>query len=120
MSEMKIENHFAQGAIVNNGQMNVGGGTIHVHVQGKQQVVEEQDEALADKLAPVFFGNRELVAEFLGRIKGARPTDVTAEVNRLLKDRKVSDISCNKVLWELLHENGYYTPTLSNWNSQIR
>ena len=44
MSEMKIENHFAQGAIVNNGQMNVGGGTIHVHVQGKQQVVEEVDE----------------------------------------------------------------------------
>ena len=44
MSEMKIENHFAQGAIVNNGQMNVGGGTIHVHVQGKQQVVEEQAE----------------------------------------------------------------------------
>ena len=44
MSEMKIENHFAQGAIVNNGQMNVGGGTIHVHVQGKQQVVEEVDQ----------------------------------------------------------------------------
>lgn len=44
MSEMKIENHFAQGAIVNNGQMNVGGGTIHVHVQGKGQVVEEVDE----------------------------------------------------------------------------
>lgn len=44
MSEMKIENHFAQGAIVNNGQMNVGGGTIHVHVQGKQQVVEEQSQ----------------------------------------------------------------------------
>ena len=41
---MKIENHFAQGAIVNNGQMNVGGGTIHVHVQGKQQVVEEVDQ----------------------------------------------------------------------------
>ena len=41
---MKIENHFAQGAIVNNGQMNVGGGTIHVHVQGKQQAVEEVDE----------------------------------------------------------------------------
>ena len=78
------------------------------------------DKALADKLAPVFFGNRELVAEFLGRIKGAKPTDVTAEVNRLLKERKVSDISCNKVLWEILHDNGFYTPTLSNWNSQIR
>jgi hypothetical protein len=45
---------------------------------------------------------------------------VIAEVNRLLKERKVSDISCNKVLWEILHENGYYAPTLSNWNSQIR
>ena len=120
MSEMKIENHFAQGAIVNNGQMNVGGGTIHVHVQGKEHVVEEVDEALADKLAPVFYGNRELMAEFLERIKGAKPTDVTTEVNRLLKERKVSDVSCNKVLWEILHENGYYTPTLSNWNSQIR
>lgn len=41
---MKIENHFAQGAIVNNGQMNVGGGTIHVHVQGKGQAVEVQPE----------------------------------------------------------------------------
>ena len=120
MSEMKIENHFAQGAIVNNGQMNVGGGTIHVHVQGKGQMVEEVDEVLADKLAPVFFGNRELVAEFLGRIKGAKPTDVTAEVNRLITERKVSDISCNKVLWEILHDNGYYSPTLSNWNSQIK
>lgn len=39
---MKIENHFAQGAIVNNGQMNVGGGTIHVHGQGKGQAAEEQ------------------------------------------------------------------------------
>ena len=106
MSEMKIENHFAQGAIVNNGQMNVGGGTIHVLVQGKQQVVEQVDESLVDKLAPVFYGNRELVSEFLGRIKGTKPTDVTAEVNRLLKERKVSDISCNKVLWEILHENG--------------
>ena len=45
MSEMKIENHFAQGAIVNNGQMNVGGGTIHVHVQGSgPAVVEEQSQ----------------------------------------------------------------------------
>ena len=90
------------------------------HAHGKVLVTEEADEALAEKLAPVFFGNRELVAEFMGRIKGAKPTDVTAEVNRLLKERKVSDISCNKVLWEILHENGYYAPTLSNWNSQIR
>lgn len=45
MSEMKIENHFAQGAIVNNGQMNVGGGTIHVHVQGKGQAVVEEVQA---------------------------------------------------------------------------
>ncbi len=28
---MHIENHFAAGAIVNNGQMNVGGGTIKVY-----------------------------------------------------------------------------------------
>ena len=92
----------------------------HMQGQGKGSLTEEADEALVGKLAPVFFGNRELVAEFLGRIKGAKPTDVTAEVNRLVKERKVSDISCNKVLWEILHDNGYYSPTLSNWNSQIK
>lgn len=86
----------------------------------KSTLTKEVDESLVDKLAPVFYGNRELVSEFLGRIKGTKPTDVTAEVNRLLKERKVSDVSCNKVLWEILHGNGYYTPTLSNWNSQIR
>ena len=90
------------------------------HVHGKEPLTEEVDEVLVDKLAPVFFGNREQVAEFLGRIKGAKPTDVTAEVNRLVKERKVSDISCNKVLWEILHDNGFYAPTLSNWNSQIK
>ena len=30
------------------------------------------------------------------------------------------EIDVDKVLWEILHENGYYAPTLSNWNSQIR
>ena len=89
-------------------------------VVAKGTLTEEVDEALVEKLVPVFYGNREIVTEFLGRIKGAKPTDVTAEVNRLLKERKVSDISCNKVLWEILHENGYYPPTLSNWNSQIK
>ena len=120
MSEMKIENHFAQGAIVNNGQMNVGGGTIHVHVEGSgPAVVEEVDEALAGKLAPVFFGNRELVAEFLGRIKGAKPTQITELVKRMVKERKISDASCHKDLWQLLHDAGLYPPTLANWNSQI-
>ena len=92
----------------------------HKHGQEKEPLTEEVDEALVCKLAPVFYGNRELVAEFLGRIKGAKPTDVTAEVNRLIMERKVSDISCNKVLWEILHDNGFYAPTLSNWNSQIK
>lgn len=92
----------------------------HVQGQGNVPLTGEADEALVCKLAPVFYGDRKLVMEFLGRIKGTKPTDVTAEVNRLIKDRKVSDFSCNKVLWEILHENGYYSPTLSNWNSQIK
>ena len=52
-------------------------------------------------------------------IKGAKPTQITELVKRMVKERKISDASCHKDLWQLLHDAGLYPPTNRNWNTQI-
>lgn len=116
---MEITNNFQPGAIVNNGQMNVGGGTINVYQDGKAVQTSAEDEPLVAALTPIFYGDGEEAARFLDAIKGAKPTQITELVKRMVKERKISDASCHKDLWQLLHEAGLYPPTLANWNSQI-
>jgi len=40
-------------------------------------------------------------------------------VGRYLEDGELSQLSCHRDLWRLLHENGYYAPSESNWNKAI-
>ncbi|MBE6283533.1 MAG: hypothetical protein E7098_04235 [Mediterranea massiliensis] len=116
---MEITNNFQPGAIVNNGQMNVGGGTINVYQDGKVVQTSAEDEPLVAALTPIFYGYPDEAARFLDAIKGAKPTQITAMVEQLVKERKISDASCHKPLWQLLHDAGLYPLTLQNWNNQI-
>ena len=116
---MEITNNFQPGAIVNNGQMNVGGGTITVYQDGKVVQTSEADEPLVAALTPIFYGDGEEAARFLDAIKGAKPTQITALVKQLVKEKKISELSCHKDLWQLLHEAGLYPLTNRNWNTQI-
>ena len=116
---MEITNYFAEGAIVNNGQMNVGGGTITVYQDGKVVQTSAEDEPLVAALTPIFYGYPDEAARFLDAIKGAKPTQITALVKQLVKEKKIRDMSCNKTLWQLLHDAGLYPLTLQNWNNQI-
>lgn len=86
--------------------------------------MEEEDlpmvcEPLVDALAPIFYGDKDEVRTFLGRIKGAKPMQVVTEVNTMLQDRKIIEKSCFKPLWEMLHDHGFYEPNSSNWNKKI-
>ena len=116
---MEITNYFAEGAIVNNGQMNVGGGTINVYQDGKVVQTSAADEPLVAALTPIFYGYPDEAARFLDAIKGAKPTQITELVKRMVKERKISDASCHKTLWEILHDAGLYPLTNRNWNTQI-
>lgn len=78
------------------------------------------DEALVDELMPFFYNQRDVVEAFLLKVKGAKPVDVAAEVKRLVGNRVVSEMSCHKPLWAVLHENGLYDKTLSNWNQMLK
>lgn len=83
------------------------------------QACAEPDEVLED-LLPFFWGDEAEVRKFLRKVEGAKAVDVVAEVNRLLAERKVSDKSCHKPLWEVLNKHGIYPRNLSNWNTQIQ
>lgn len=82
------------------------------------EIVEE--DILTSQLKPMFFGAEEEVRSFLLEIKGMKPKQITAKVNQLVRENKLSEISCHRDLWQVLHNCGIYTPTESNWNQQIR
>jgi hypothetical protein len=82
------------------------------------EIVEE--DILISQLKPMFFGAEEEVRSFLLEIKGMKPKQITARVNQLVRENKLSEISCHRDLWQVLHNCGIYTPTESNWNQQIR
>ena len=76
-------------------------------------------EDLVDKLKPIFYENEQEVKDFLAGIKGMKPKEITAKVNQLVKEGKISKFSCHRDLWKVLHDNGLYDRSESNWNMQV-
>ena len=78
-----------------------------------------KEEALVAALKPIFYGNEQEVRDFLAAIQGVKPKQITDKVNQLVRDRKISKMSCRRDLWKPLHDFGLYKPTESNWNQQV-
>ena len=81
-------------------------------------VVTNQDEIVA-KLKPIFFGDDQEANSFLIDIQDMKPTQITDKVNKMVKEKKISDVSRKRDLWMVLHENHLYDKSESNWNSQV-
>ena len=77
-----------------------------------------QDEIVA-KLKPIFFGDDQEANSFLIDIQDMKPTQITDKVNKMVKEKKISDVSRKRDLWMVLHENHLYDKSESNWNSQV-
>ena len=75
---------------------------------------------LAAQLAPIFFGDVAAAGNFLRTIRQAKPTQITALVRELVKTNVISEMSCHRDLWSILHAAGLYSPSESNWNQQLR
>lgn len=82
------------------------------------EIVEE--DILTSQLKHMFFGSEEETRSFLLEIQGMKPKQITARVNQLVGEKKLSEVSCHRDLWKVLHDCGIYTPTESNWNQQVR
>ncbi len=81
---------------------------------------DERQQDIISQLKPIFFGIEEDARNFLARIQGMKPTQITELVNQLVKEKKLSDQSCHRPLWKVLHEAGIYAPSESNWNMQVK
>lgn len=97
--------------------------------ESSQETDDEQEEVgddavpqddLKKKLLPFFYNDDAEVERFVEKVRDAKPVDVTATVNELLRERKISDMSCLKPLWKLMHLHGLYERTYTNWEKQIR
>ena len=84
------------------------------------QLDTKQLQEVINKLAPIFFGLTEEAREFLVSIKGMKPTQITNKVNQLVCDKKISELSRHRDLWQVLHDYKIYTKSESNWNMQVK
>lgn len=109
---------------------NVEAGGIGIQiVNGKEEpqseanqplCLDDQQQEIADKLKPIFFGNEEKVKDFLFSIRGMKATQITNKVNQLVKENNISELSCKRDLWTVLHDYGLYDKSESNWNQQVK
>ena len=97
---------------------------VHIH-HGKEEVtpsaaVDEGQQELVEVLKPMFYGSVGEARAFLQGIQGMKATQVTDRVNQLVTARKLSEISKHRDLWKVLHDNGLYLKSESNWNQQVK
>lgn len=115
------------GANLNGAQINVLTGD-HAEVsynknggsRQTQPTMDEQQAATVEKLKPIFFGIEQEAREFLIAIQGMKPIQVTEQVNRLVTDGKISELSRKRVLYSILHDANLYEPSEQNWCSQVK
>lgn len=77
-------------------------------------------EEVTGQLLPIFYNNKAAVRDFLSNCLRMKSTQITDMVNRLVKDRVISDQSKGRDLWQVLHDYGIYTKTESNWNMRVK
>lgn len=82
--------------------------------------LDEEQQDIADKLKPMFFGQIEDAKAFLISIQGMKPTQITDKVNQLVSEKKISEMSKHRDLWKVLHDCGIYDKSESNWNQQVK
>ena len=42
------------------------------------------------------------------------------EVNRLIREKKLSSVSCMKPLWQVMTTHGLYGKQYNTWNAQVK
>lgn len=109
-----------------------GGQHIHLeHTANPEEVdfeegapsdqLSPEDKAIVDELTDVFYSDRKEATDFLAQVRRmTKPTEITQLVTRLVEKRKISDKSCCRPLWTILHKYGLYAKSEANWNQQIK
>lgn len=82
--------------------------------------VDQNIDEIVSSLKPIFYGNEYEARCFLEDAMKVKPKEITDRVNQLVDERIISEMSRKRDLWKVLHDNGIYDKSESNWNSQVR
>ena len=83
-------------------------------------VLSPGEDALLAQLLPMFYGSEDNAKEFLGSIRGMKGKQITDMVNMMITKKKLSELSCHRDLYTVLHNAGIYDKSESNWNMQVK
>lgn len=81
-----------------------------------EAIEDEKDAAIIEQLKPIFWGDEEQIKSFLEKIRGKKNTAVIDVIAEGVKDRIISEQSCHRDLWKILHDAELYKATESNYN----
>ena len=94
-------------------------GMLSIEWLEKHVTTDTQNSEIIKKLKPIFMGNEQEAKAFLDYIQGLEPRQITAKVNQLVEEKKISELSRKHDLYTVLFDAGIYTKTESNWNMQV-
>ena len=80
----------------------------------------EMKEMIVELLKPIFYGSEDDVIDFLDLIKGKDDITITDIVHQWVKNKKITDKSKGRPLWQVLHAAKLYRATEQNWNTALR
>ena len=86
----------------------------------EEKVLSAEEDAIVMQLLPMFYGNEDNAKEFIGSIQGMKGKQITDMVNMLITEKKLSELSCHRDLYKVLHNAGIYDKSESNWNMQVK
>lgn len=85
----------------------------------EDSLVEDGVDADAALLS-VFMGDRQEMEKYLKAITGATDIQVATITKEFVSRRKISEVSKNKTLYDILKQKGLYSRTYDNWIKSIR
>jgi len=86
--------------------------------KGEREQAEELHETIINELHGIFY-DTEKAGEFIRKASVMKDTDICLLVRRMVREKVISELSCRKPLWDVLHKHGIYKTGIRNWNKHI-
>lgn len=103
-----------------NATFNFGGRKEQSKDERRADDADDNQKDVVEDLLPFFFNDKAEAERFVTRTKAMKDVDVTSEVSRLVREKKLSEVSCMKPLWEVMSKHGLYGKVYNTWNSQVK
>ena len=80
----------------------------------------ENNETLLEELTPIFYGNKEQTEDYIQKIKNiTKDVEKIRYTAKLVNENTISEMSCHRDLYSILHDHRLYNKSESNWNKVI-